>query len=569
MNYSRMWNLNPQATNYVADVMGEEPLGPSPDIEATSPADYATRFVEREMVPQTPAPVAPAPVDSGEYPPDVRAAYGMPQAGGEAPGAAASRPDKGSVFPDYRENIEASEVEPATARGSYVAPHWQGSGRSETVQKGLDPSLLEPGKFAGLQGSANRIQAADASYEADRMQSDVDKRLATAAVMADEHARAVRDDVARRRAAYVDTEMQKLSALSQEAEKKVNPDQYWDDNGGTGARIFAALAVALGQFGASLTGGSNTAMQIIQSNIDRNIKAQQANIDNAGQTLARRRSLYAQNLEALGDPNQAYLATKAQYLDRVKTQLGEQYASIGAKRNEAAYHDMLGKINDEQGKIYNDYAKLAGDKLTLQSTERFVPGGMAGAGGVKERNALYVPTLGGYARDAETARKLNEQGAQRMQINASLREIHDLLDESKGLSSVTDYGRMQEIRSQIASLKNSVLQKSTVLAGQGAMSEGDKAVAEIASSLGDVDPRGASNASIERMKRGLMKVATMHMRDHKLAGQGAGIQLGEEKYRMGPSGPEPVSELRGVTKAVTKKTESYEDDRLPVKGVAR
>ena len=461
-------------------------------------------------------------------------------------------------------------MEPASLAGTYVAPHWQGSGRSETVQKGIDPSLLEPGRFASLQGASNRIRAADANYEAARIQADADRKMATAAVMADEHAKAVRDDVARKRAMYIDGEMKKLNALSQDAEKKVNPEQYWDDNGGAGGRVFAALAIALGQFGASLTGGQNAALQIIQTDIDRNIRAQQANIDNAGQSLARRRSLYAQNLEALGDPNQAYLATKAQYLDHVKTLLGQQYAAAGEKRNEAAYHDMLGKINDEQGQIYNEYAKLAGDKHTLQSSERFVPGGMVGGSKSDDRGPLYVPALGGYARDAETARKLNEKASVQMQINANMRRVWELLGEAKGLSSVTNYGRMQEIRSHIAALKNHTMQLHNVATGMGAMSKDDATVTENALAFLDVDPKLMTGSAIERSRKVILDLAKDRMENFRLEGEAAGIRRGKEKYVENPDGSlVPVSELEGRNMNLTKKTIGYGDLHLPVKGVAR
>jgi hypothetical protein len=71
------------------------------------------------------------------------------------------------------------------------------------------------------------------------------------------------------------TYAQKAAArASLEKGQKIDPDQYL---GSAGAKITAALAMAMGAMGAAFTGGPNYAMQIIQGAIQDNIDAQKAN----------------------------------------------------------------------------------------------------------------------------------------------------------------------------------------------------------------------------------------------------------------------------------------------------
>lgn len=78
--------------------------------------------------------------------------------------------------------------------------------------------------------------------------------------------------------ASVETTMNKYrQAVDRFASMKVDPGRRF-----RGQRTSAAIAMALGAFGSAMTGGPNQAMQIIQSEIDRDIRAQEGAIDRAG-----------------------------------------------------------------------------------------------------------------------------------------------------------------------------------------------------------------------------------------------------------------------------------------------
>lgn len=533
-----------------------------------SPAEAAA--AQRYNAPAAEPPQAatnPTQADPGWTPEAEAARTGEVQRRAALDAATPQGPAGSDGFPTYRDLSSSGGAMPSAPTGPQrmIAAHWQPGTRAESTQHGIDPSKLQPGQEyrdeAHVQGQlANQGQLAAAEQ-----QGMADAVYAASHAAASKRAAEDMQRLDNEKRAYVAREQEKLAVLSTAAQEKVDPDAA---KGSAGAQLMATIAVALGQFGASLNGGPNTALQMVNANIDRNIAAQRDNIANANKALGNASSLYRQNLDAFGDRERATLATKIQYLDQAKAMADQQYALSKHTMNEAQYHALNEKLLNERAKTLDEFGVLTSDKRTSQSNEHYVPAQVVGGGaGAKGKEALYVPALGGYARDPETARKLNTHAAMRTQINEDLHEIHALLDEAKGKSSVTDYGRMQEIRQRVDQLKSGVLQKTTVLAEQGAMSKGDQGVAEVRSGLESVDPQLKTDAQIARMQKGLRSVAVSHQRDARLEGEANGIQLGREGYVQGPHGPEARSQLAGANKVVTKKTETVDDLLEPPKGV--
>jgi hypothetical protein len=474
-------------------------------------------------------------------------------------------------FPTYRDlSTTGSAMQNAPAGPMHTIPgHWQPGTRSEGRQgTEFDPEMMGGSQAHSDVAAGHRLIAADKQLEAAQQQGVADAVYAAAHADASKRAADQIQALQVQKEQYIAKEQTKLADLSVAAQKQVDPEAA---KGSGGAQMLAAIGIALGQFGASLNGGQNAALSIVNANIDRNIKAQEANIANAGKARDREASLYRQNLEAFGDKERATLATKMQYLEQVKGMADQQYAAAKNTANEGQYHSFIAGVNDEIAKTGKDWTQLTGVQVTKQANEHYQGAQTVGGPGAgqKGKEKLYVPALGGYARDEETARKLNGHGALRTQINEDLHTIHGLLTEAKGLNSVSDYGRMQEIRTQIDALKHGVLQKTTVLADQGAMSKGDQSVAEARSSLESVDPQLKTDAQIGRMQKALVNVAKSHQRDARLEGEAHGIQLGKEGYVQGPSGPEARAELAGRNKVVTKKTEAVDDLIEPPKGVVK
>jgi len=204
----------------------------------------------------------------------------------------------------------------APARAAQGAGMGGGGGVSEVGRiqvKGLQ------GEQAALQERAGRLTEATTQAEANLAQAQEAERVAAAerARLAGEQSEAARiaeEDAAierqTRRVAAEDAAKKLEAAQKTLDETKIDVDKAY---GGAAGRIFAGLAVALGSFGASMTGGPNYAMQIVNDRINREIDAQRSELDKAKGKVSELGRLLQRNEDMLGD------ATKARNLARAQT----------------------------------------------------------------------------------------------------------------------------------------------------------------------------------------------------------------------------------------------------------
>ena len=173
--------------------------------------------------------------------------------------------------------------------------------------------------------------AAQQSLDAGRTQNAAELKLIKErnAGLNDLHAKTSENEAKRR-----DTmtgEMKKYDELS-EAAKSVeeDPDRWYKSEDGStnyGKKIGAALAVALGQFGAALSGGPNTAMQIIQGAIDKDIEAQRMTARGKEKDAERQRTRLDDLREQFGDDRRSELMLEDQYLSNFERKLDEVAAA--------------------------------------------------------------------------------------------------------------------------------------------------------------------------------------------------------------------------------------------------
>lgn len=475
-------------------------------------------------------------------------------------------------FPTVRSATGSPGIGGSTAGGpSYTVPaHWQPGTSSVSSQRSMmDPEAMDRAATDRDIAQGHGMLAADGKLEAAKQAGMADAVYAGAhqlvAKQTQDQIQAIED----RKTAYVAEQKQKLSDLSAATQKQIDPNGLWAERG-TGARVGAALMIGLGQFASMASGrGTNAALQIVNENIDRNIAAQRANIDNAHRNLDSAQGLYARNLAAFGDEKQAVLATKAMYLDGVAAMADTQRAKAGITDAEAMNHDFIRGIYDRRAAIEDDLAKASAIHFAEQSNKHYVPAQRGGGVGEKGKESLYVPTLGGYARDEKSATKLNEKGALRMQIGENMRQIHGLMEEAKGLSSTTDYSRLKQIDEQIQQATDDALTKNTVLEGQGAMSAADRDVAAQAKALKGVSVQFTRDSVIARQQENIKKAALGMLEHHRIEGEGYGVQKGNEQYVQGPNGPQAVRRLQGRNAMPSKNTQAVDDLVQQPKGQAQ
>jgi hypothetical protein len=116
--------------------------------------------------------------------------------------------------------------------------------------------------------------------------------------------------------------------------------------GGASGRIFSGLAVALGSFGASMTGGPNYALQIVNDRVNREIDAQKSEIEKKKGKVTELGRLLQQNENLLGDATAARklaqaqtslaLASEAEAQAKGRALGPQQQAVVNALRTQAA-----------------------------------------------------------------------------------------------------------------------------------------------------------------------------------------------------------------------------------------
>lgn len=96
---------------------------------------------------------------------------------------------------------------------------------------------------------------------------------------------------------------------------KIDPNRIFSDAGVGGfKKITAIIGIALGGFAQGLRGGPNTALDIINATIDRDIDAQKSELEKKKGLLGEQRNLYSQKLQQFGDARAAEAASKSDML---------------------------------------------------------------------------------------------------------------------------------------------------------------------------------------------------------------------------------------------------------------
>ena len=177
---------------------------------------------------------------------------------------------------------------------------------TQTTSKRYDKKAIAALDKANLaQGDAIDAAAKVGQQRAAEEAGYIHQRNAELAAIEDQHAREaasqkIEQDYQQQRA----REAQETVAMK----AKADPDR-WKVKG-VGAQIAAALGTALGAFGASLNGGPNTALEILNGAMDREIRAMEREFDQAKDVATLENNMFAEVRRAGMDANEAYHAVK-------------------------------------------------------------------------------------------------------------------------------------------------------------------------------------------------------------------------------------------------------------------
>lgn len=213
------------------------------------------------------------------------------------------------------------------------------------------------------------VRALEAAQEAERVSQA--ERVQLAGERA-EQTRIAEEDAAierqQRRAAVQEAQSKYAAAEEDLANTKIDVAKAY---GGTGGQILSAIAVALGAFGASMTGGPNYAMQIVNDRVNRELDAQKSEIDKKKGKVTELGRLLQRNETLLGDAEQARTLARAQTYKALADDLEARAKGRELSPQQA---QVLGTLREQQAQAQSDLqvklAKATEQKLLVGATER-------------------------------------------------------------------------------------------------------------------------------------------------------------------------------------------------------
>lgn len=280
-------------------------------------------------------------------------------------------------------------------------------------------------------------------------------------------------------------------ALGAVREGRVDPEQFL----GGPNRAGAVIAVALGQLGSALTGDPNQALQIIESRIEQNIAAQQANLQQG----------------------RAALAGAQQGLELFRAVLGDERAAIETAREAALinYHNVL------QGRL----RYLRGDQLAAgQELNRALEERIAAQSAVAadQRNGAVRFAAESTVRTPNGPGMLVAQHAEQIARENARFEHDTILAAAAAAPDITDPAQRAEVRRRVyAEAQNALASGDAVAASdilralisngpesmtpeqfatlERALAEAERQATEAA---GPLLPSGARDRSVRGRQRG-------------------------------------------------------------------
>lgn len=269
-----------------------------------------------------------------------------------------------------------------------------------------------------------------------------------------------------------------LDAMNKEVrEGKIDPDGFFGGDSGTAKRIGAAIAVALGQFAASMTGGQNAAMGIINDSIQRNIEAQKKNLAQKGLAADAQRSKLQMLREQGFDENQAEQATFLGGLEASKAKLAAtlQASSSDAVRANGAKLMAQMDQNIAQTKLKFEAASRAAalkyqpksfdDLIKKQKLDHEMSRDKA------ERMIRMADGSTAFAPTKEDATSIKESDENRIAMTSNLDRLKQIV---KDKSSWTD----RATRDEAKRISKELVTSYGVMKKLGALSDSDRELAD-------------------------------------------------------------------------------------------
>lgn len=214
-----------------------------------------------------------------------------------------------------------------------------------------------------------------------------------------------------------DAEAKRLQA--EDTERKFAFKDYWADRS-TGSKILAAISVGLGAYSSTMSGGPNQAASIIDGAIKRDADLQQKQYEQLKGNTRNAESAYGRIYQRVQDKD---LAAKQTYITMLEASKAKFEASIAKYGGQEAKVNGMKSLAELQTKIDGARAEygLKVDELHAKQS---------GAKATKMEN--FVPALGRYATNKESAAKVNELAGATMSARDGIGKLLEMGKKTGG-----------------------------------------------------------------------------------------------------------------------------------------
>lgn len=258
-------------------------------------------------------------------------------------------------------------------------------------------------------------------------------------------------------------------------EGKIDPDGYFAEKG-IGARIVAAIAIGLGQFGASMTGGQNTAMQIINDQVARHVEAQKAALKQKGVAAEAQREKIAMLRQQGFDEAQIDQALFLGGLEASKAKLAATIQASSSDVVRANGAAMLAKMDENIAATKIKFAAAAqaaalkyspknfNELLAAQKFDREM------SQDKKERMVRLADGTPAFAHTKEDATKLKESDENRIAMTGNLQRLKQIVSQKTPFDG--------ETRDEAKRITSDLMTQFGVMRKLGALSDSDRELAD-------------------------------------------------------------------------------------------
>jgi hypothetical protein len=159
------------------------------------------------------------------------------------------------------------------------------------------------------------------------------------------------------------TEQEMRMAEQELKDGTIDPNRAY---GGVGGRVAAAFATAIGAFAQGISGGKipNTALQIINSAIDRDIFAQKEEMRKRKDVLMNKNNIYAQMMKRFGDERMAEQAAINMGYNVAKMKIGELATRHKGAAQQAAAQQLIAQAENKYAEGSARLAQLVAQRET-------------------------------------------------------------------------------------------------------------------------------------------------------------------------------------------------------------